>query len=76
MSRLVPQPRCRMPAEQSRYAARYAEIALSKATPRSLRPLQGVSHRLRRRPAYRSRRQLGRQIAIGGYPITPRGFLP
>jgi hypothetical protein len=72
----APQLRCRMPPEQSRYAARHAGITLSKALPRSLRPRQVASHCLRRRPAYRSRRQPDRQIAIGGYPTIPRGFLP
>ena len=63
----APQPHCRVAAKLSRYAARRAEIALSKALPRSLRPLQWVSHWLLRRPAHRSRRQPGRQIAIDGH---------
>ena len=72
----APQTHCRVAAKHSRYAARRAEIALSKALPRSLRPLQRVSRRLLHRPAHRSRKQPGHQIAIGGSPTTPRGFLP
>src|SRR4051794_8688491 len=72
----VPQPCCRMASKQSHYAARHAEIPPSKAAVPLLLPLRWVSHRLRRRPAHRSRRQPDRQIAIGGYSTIPRGFLP
>ena len=72
----APQTHCRVAAKHSRYAARRVEVALSKALPRSLRPLQRVSRRLLHRPAHRSRKQPGHQIAIGGSPTTPRGFLP
>ena len=72
----VPQPCRRMAPKQSHHAARHAEIALSKTARPSLPPLRWVSHRLRRRPAHRSRRQPDRQISIGGYPTIPRGFLP
>jgi hypothetical protein len=65
-----------MVAKHARYTARRAEIALSEALPRLRRPRQRVSRHLLHRPPHRSRKQPGRQIAIGGYPTAPRGFLP
>jgi hypothetical protein len=72
----APQPYCRMAPNQSHCAACHAETVLSKAAVPSLPPLQRVSRRVLHRPAHRPRKQPSHQIAIGGYPTTPRGFLP
>jgi hypothetical protein len=72
----APQPYRRMAPNQSHCAACHAETVLSKAAVPSLPLLQRVSRRVLHRPAHRPRKQPSHQIAIGGYPTTPRGFLP
>jgi len=67
----VPQPHCRIAAKHPSRAARLAKIALSKTAAPSLRPLQSVSHGRLRRPAHRSQRPPGRQIAIDATPRCP-----